>query len=195
MRVAAEALLHSDEELCNTILEVPTGKPRCDVPPHVVARLLKHCRPRELQRISALPSTMLTMFVLLPFPAQAGDIKTPHGTLSMCYDSRGALYEVPMFCYSSPSNILSNEEAAAPKRTGHTGAITDVPVTLRLSSTVIHLTTHPELSGDSHLKLHFLRSCSHISKTVSLITARCSGSKDRARCSHDGAVKRNSSIC
>lgn len=43
---------------------------------------------------------------------------TPHflilslaGDLSVCYDSLGQLYQVPRYCYSNPSNLVSDEEA------------------------------------------------------------------------------------
>ena len=67
---------------------------------------------------------------------QAGDIGTPHGTLAMCYDSRGFLYELPQYLFSSPTNILSAEEAARPKKTHHNGATFEVPLTIRVSASV-----------------------------------------------------------
>ncbi len=67
---------------------------------------------------------------------QAGDIKSPEGTLAVTYDARGFMYEIPLYCYSSPSNIISDEEASTPKRSGHKGPVSDLPITVRLSSSV-----------------------------------------------------------
>lgn len=38
---------------------------------------------------------------------EASAITTPKGSLSLCYDQLGNKYEVPLYCFSFPSNITS----------------------------------------------------------------------------------------
>jgi hypothetical protein len=67
---------------------------------------------------------------------EAADIRVPHGDLSVCYDSLGQLYQIPRFVYSTPTNTITEEEAAAlaaNSRRAHTGPVTDLDVTVRIS--------------------------------------------------------------
>jgi Ubiquitin-binding domain len=99
------------------------------------------------RRVLDFPLIMVHWFVCV---GQAGDIRVPHGTLSMSYDARGFLYELPQYCYSSPTNILSAEEASLPKRTGHVGTVEDIPITLRVSASVRCSAVCLRLSGVCH---------------------------------------------
>lgn len=38
---------------------------------------------------------------------EAAEVRVPHGTLEQCYDSRGAMYSVPRYCFSDPTNVVS----------------------------------------------------------------------------------------
>lgn len=40
----------------------------------------------------------------------AGDVSTPNGTLALCYDELGRVYEVPPFAYSNPTNLVDDIE-------------------------------------------------------------------------------------
>ncbi len=66
----------------------------------------------------------------------AADIRVPNGDLSVCYDSLGQLYQVPRYIYSTPTNAVTDEEAAAlatKTRKEHVGPVADVPLVLRVS--------------------------------------------------------------
>jgi len=65
------------------------------------------------------------------------DFRT-NGTLGVVWDNRGVQYTLPAYAYSRPRNVISSEEAAAIMRkvVAHKGSVVEVPVTLRLSSTL-----------------------------------------------------------
>ena len=65
------------------------------------------------------------------------DFRT-NGTLGVVWDNRGVQYTLPAYAYSRPRNVISKEEASAIMRkvVAHKGEVVDVPVTLRLSSTL-----------------------------------------------------------
>ena len=67
---------------------------------------------------------------------EAADVRVPNGDLSVCFDSLGALYQIPRWVYSTPSNVLSEEEAASAARLTrkeHSGAVVSLQLVLRLS--------------------------------------------------------------
>ncbi len=69
----------------------------------------------------------------------AADIRVPNADLSVAYDSLGHLYQVPRYCYSTPTNVVSEEEAAALARKNvkaHVGPVSSLPVILRLSASL-----------------------------------------------------------
>ncbi len=65
------------------------------------------------------------------------DFRT-NGTLAVVWDARGVQYTLPPYTFSRPRNVISKEEATAMMRkvVAHKGPVSDVPVTLRLSSTL-----------------------------------------------------------
>lgn len=85
LRIAAEALLNGDLELCSTVID-------------------------------------------------AGDIRAVDGSLELCYDSTGVMYQLPRFIFSTPRNLVSAADAVLPKRSGHRGPVVSIPVTIRLSA-------------------------------------------------------------
>jgi hypothetical protein len=67
---------------------------------------------------------------------EAADLRVPHGDLSVVYDALGQLYQLPRYVYSTPTNVLSDEQAAAilaSSRKEHVGPVVELPITLRLS--------------------------------------------------------------
>ncbi len=67
----------------------------------------------------------------------AADIRVPHGDLSVAYDSLGQLYQVPRYAYSTPSNVMTEEEAnavAQKSRKAHHGPVEDIPLVIRISA-------------------------------------------------------------
>jgi hypothetical protein len=72
----------------------------------------------------------------------AADIRVPHGDLSVAYDSLGQLYQVPRYAYSTPSNVMSEEEAAAAaqkSRKAHQGPVEDLPLVIRISASTTNM--------------------------------------------------------
>jgi hypothetical protein len=67
---------------------------------------------------------------------QAGDIRAVDGSLEVCYDSTGVMYQLPRYIFSTPKNLVSAAEAVLPKRSGHRGTVVSIPVTMRLSASV-----------------------------------------------------------
>lgn len=69
---------------------------------------------------------------------EAAQLRVPHGTLETVYDSRGRMYSVPPFVWSTPRNVMSDEEAAriaAAKRKKFVGKVKPLPLFARLSTT------------------------------------------------------------
>jgi hypothetical protein len=97
----------------------------------------------------------------------AADIRVPNADLSVCYDSLGQLYQVPRYAYTTPTNVVTDEEAAAmtaKTRKEHVGPIVELPLILRVSASATHReqdirltvrsdTTVGELKGSLHAHL------------------------------------------
>lgn len=67
----------------------------------------------------------------------AADIRVPGGNLVEAYDATGVRYSLPLWVYSSPSNLVSEAEMArlaAARHRDHVGPVTEVPVVCRMSA-------------------------------------------------------------
>ncbi len=63
----------------------------------------------------------------------AADLRCPRGALGEVYDRQGNLYSVPRFCYSAPTNLVSDEDALrATQLRPHVGAPTQLAFTVRI---------------------------------------------------------------
>jgi len=83
----------------------------------------------------------------------AADIRVPHSDLSVCYDSLGQLYQVPRYAYSTPSNVITDEEAAAianSTRKEHIGPVVDIPVIIRIGPTSTNMEQDIKLTFKSN---------------------------------------------
>lgn len=69
---------------------------------------------------------------------QAADIRTPYGTLEWCYDAQGVEYNIPLYCFSLPSNMISEDEAKRRKRqqAPHKGEPVPLKLKFRICGTV-----------------------------------------------------------
>lgn len=71
---------------------------------------------------------------------KAGNVSTPSGSLSLCYDERGNLYEVPQFCYTNPANLKTFNERHVPQeedaQSGETYDAEEIPIFIRLANSV-----------------------------------------------------------
>ena len=96
--------------------------------------------------------------------------RVPFYDLSVVYDERGAMYQLPRFTYSTPTNILSEEElrkrlgggaGSSTKRRGHVGAATPLEVTLRVSASTGKLEQDVKLTVASDTSVGELKSALH----------------------------------
>jgi hypothetical protein len=70
---------------------------------------------------------------------EASDIRVTNGDLSVCFDSLGQLYQIPRWVYSTPSNVATEEEAAAAAKAAvktHVGPVVALQLIIRLSPSV-----------------------------------------------------------
>ena len=138
LRIAAEALLNGDLELCSTVIDVcavvHTKRPLRLLTP--MPGFVASARGRH--QLSPPPSHPPPLIVPLcaPHGSQAGDIRAVDGSLELCYDSTGVMYQLPRFIFSTPRNLVSAADAVLPKRSGHRGPVVSIPVTIRLSASV-----------------------------------------------------------
>jgi hypothetical protein len=128
LKIATDAFLQADIDLCNTILEVRV-RAMCCVVVCVGVRVVC-CSP------SACGAARVALPRSLSCAAQASDIRTPNGTLEVCYDSSGVMYQIPPYVFSAPGNLMSDAEAATRKRAAPSGPVVDIPIIVRLSATV-----------------------------------------------------------
>ena len=81
-------------------------------------------------------------FFFLQAIIDGASISLPHGTLTECYDELGSRYQLPVYCLSSPTNLVRENADAddddddakeggenSPENTG-----VEMPIKLRLSS-------------------------------------------------------------
>ena len=67
----------------------------------------------------------------------AADIRVPGGELSLAYDATGRSYVLPLWVFSSPTNLVSEAEMTrltAARHRDHVGPVTELPVICRMSS-------------------------------------------------------------
>lgn len=70
---------------------------------------------------------------------EASDIRVTNGDLSICFDALGQLYQIPRWVYSTPSNVATEEEAAAAAKAAikaHVGPVVSLQLIIRLSPSV-----------------------------------------------------------
>jgi hypothetical protein len=94
----------------------------------------------------------------------AADIRVPHSDLSVCYDSLGQLYQVPRYAYSTPINVITDEEAAAianSTRKEHIGPIVDVPLVLRIGPTPSNMEQDIKLTFKSNTTIKEVKLALH----------------------------------
>lgn len=70
----------------------------------------------------------------------ASEIKLPNGSLTNCFDTTGAKYNIPQYCISYPRNMLANPPAPAPTSpapVARTQETTDSPPILTAQSSAV----------------------------------------------------------
>lgn len=95
---------------------------------------------------------------------EAADLRVPHGDLSVVFDALGQLYQLPRYVYSTPTNLLTDEEAAAviaSTRRDHVGPVVDVPLTLRLSPSAITVEQDIKMTVKSNTLVRELKVALH----------------------------------
>ena len=115
-------------------------------------------RPIVWSNLRLAAEAMLTGdFELASTILEAADIRVPHADLSLAYDAFGVSYAVPQWCYSTPTNVLSDKAFAARQSlsTGrpHIGPPVDTPLTCRLSSAPASATSPATVEQDVKLSV------------------------------------------